>query len=105
MAVEAIVVASMAGLLGVGKVRLVCLSLIANLTTQPLFSAWLIYVTAGRTYTWWQFFAIGEVAVVLIEAVFYYLLLRRRGMSLLAGVGLSTAANLASLAIGLLLPY
>lgn len=102
--IEAIVVAFLAPFAHIKKLHLVILSMIVNVITQPSFTIWLKYITYGQDYKWPYYFLVGEVTVIAIEALFYFLALRQRNVRFVVCALFSIIANVISLSIGLLLP-
>jgi hypothetical protein len=104
IAVEASVVAALAARYRLGTLRIVGLSIVLNLITQPLLSAWLRFALVGQDHLYLQHLAFGEFVVWLLEAAAYAALLKDLPRWIALGLGLSGAANAASLLIGLALP-
>jgi hypothetical protein len=103
MAIEAAVVFVLARRLGLAAGRAALASGFVNAVTQPLFLALLPRLPGAGGPDWAAPFALGEAAVILIEAALYLAVLpdlRRRPARALA---LSLAANTASALIGLAL--
>lgn len=105
IAIEAPVVAAVAARYRLPVWRIAFASIVLNLITQPLLSAWLRYALVGQDYLYLQYLAAGELCVWLIEAGAYAWLLRDHGKNIAYGLLLSGLANATSLLIGLILPF
>ena len=98
-------VAALAGPLRLPRWRAVGVSGLVNLATQPALVLALRRLPAAGGERWWIVVGAAELAVVLVEAAVYRLLVTggRRNAAANA-LALSFAANAASTLVGLALP-
>lgn len=104
LGIEAFALTVLFPFIQINQSRLICLSIIINFITQPIFTLWLKYVTYGQDYNWPYYFIVGEIAVIACEALFYFYTLQPHGKKLIACAVISIWSNLLSLTIGLFLP-
>lgn len=102
--IETAVVALVASMLRVPRMKIIVLSAIINLLSQPPFAFWLKSVLSEQDYKWSFYFTAGEAFVIAIETFIYAVALEKHKVSLLRCLMLSALANTLSLTVGLLLP-